>query len=100
MFKSGDLIRFNWHNPGEGNICKIKEVINDHFTLEDDLYYGHKYSLSIIRHASFEEIHGIVKQIKFWNNSYYEDYLNNKNIKPPFKIKNIFKIAKFYWRNI
>lgn len=72
-FHSGDLIRWKWHGPGEGRICKIKTVIQDKdtfegkFTVEDDLYPDYDYDISMIRPATYEEVNQCVPQIKFCN---------------------------------
>lgn len=82
MFKAGDLIRWNHHGPGEGKICKIKEIIGDKFTLEDDPYIGHQYNINQIRVATYEELNQIVPQIEFlhekYKQEYYKKYWHNK----------------------
>lgn len=65
MFKSGDLIRWLHHGPGEGKICKIKDVIDSKFTLLLDPYIDYQYDLSMIRHATWEEINQCVPQVQF-----------------------------------
>lgn len=67
MFKDGDLFRWIHHGPGEGKICKIKSVIGDKFTVVNDPYKDWQYDISMIRRATYEEIHQCVPQIQFFN---------------------------------
>jgi hypothetical protein len=80
--KPGDLVRWMHHGPGEGKICKVKNVYYNtynqpaKFTLEDDPYVDYQYDISDIRRATYNEINQCVPQIEFFN----EKHNPNKSI--------------------